>query len=224
MSEILRGPAYRIETDRLVLRCFDPRDAPMLKATIDSSLAELLPWIPWARGEPQALAAKVELLRQLRGQFDLGQDQAYGIFDPKETAILGGIGFHDRVGEGALEIGYWIGTKHAGRGFATEAAAALVRVGFEIADLRHIEIHCDPRNHASFAVARKLGFRHDGTLRARSTRGGGPPADTMIWSLFAAEYPSSPAASARVRAYDVVGRPILEPAVPRPVRGRSAFR
>ena len=48
-------PPYRIETERLVLRCWDPRDAPLLKDAIDSSLDHLRPWMPWAREEPKPL-------------------------------------------------------------------------------------------------------------------------------------------------------------------------
>ncbi|HEV8114047.1 MAG TPA: hypothetical protein VGR31_14845 [Planctomycetota bacterium] len=41
MSDLLRGPAYRIETDRLVLRCFDPNDAVLLKSAVDASLGDV---------------------------------------------------------------------------------------------------------------------------------------------------------------------------------------
>ena len=47
---------------RLVLRCWNPADAPLLKAAIDGSLEHLRPWMPWARHEPEALEAKVERL------------------------------------------------------------------------------------------------------------------------------------------------------------------
>jgi|688.fasta_scaffold1724391_2 hypothetical protein len=35
---------YRIETERLVLRCYQPSDTPVLKKSLDDSLPELLPW------------------------------------------------------------------------------------------------------------------------------------------------------------------------------------
>jgi len=224
MSEILRGPAYRIETERLVLRCFDPRDAVALKAAVDASLDHLRPWIPWARDEPQTLDQKVELLRQYRAKFDLGQDRLYGIFDRAETEVLGGTGLHDRVGEGAREIGYWIAARHARRGYASEAAGALVRVGFEVDLLERIELHCEPENAASAAVARKLGFRHDGTLRARLPRHGAPAASCMVWSMLREELAASPCSRGRLRAFDAIGRAVLEPAPPAPARSRSAFR
>ena len=223
MTEILRGPAYRIETERLVLRCWEPRDAPLLKLAVDASLPELRAFLPWAFDEPQPIDAKVELLRSFRGRFDLGQDFVYGIFDRAETEVLGGTGLHTRVGDGAREIGYWIATKHAGSGLATESAAALVRVAFEVERLARVEIHCDPANARSLAIPRKLGFRHEGTLRARTPRRHGEPADRMIWTVLAAEYAGTTCASAALRAFDAAGRTILEGAPPR-TTGRSAFR
>ena len=137
-------------TPRLVLRCWDPRDAPLLKDAIDSSLNHLRPWMPWARHEPQTLAQKVELLREFRGQFDLGADSIYGIFDAGEERVLGGTGLHPRIGTGGLEIGYWI--------------------------------------RVSAAIPRKLAY----SLQE-------PAGDDLVFTLTAAEFPESPAASARIQ-------------------------
>jgi hypothetical protein len=43
-----KGPAYRIHTQRMVIRCWHPQDAPLLKEAIDQNLDHLRPWIPWA--------------------------------------------------------------------------------------------------------------------------------------------------------------------------------
>jgi RimJ/RimL family protein N-acetyltransferase len=203
------GPAYRIETERLVVRCYQPADAPLLKAAIDASLDSLLPWMPWAKEEPKPLHEKVSLLRRFRGLFDLGQDFIYGVFNSEETESRGSSGLHTRLGQDAREIGYWIHAAHTGQGLATELAAALTRVGFEIEKLHRIEIHCGPDNVRSMAVARKLGYVHEATLRERMTRPDGSKRDTMIWTLFAGDYPRSPAASAKLRAFDVVGQRVL---------------
>jgi RimJ/RimL family protein N-acetyltransferase len=92
------------------------------------------------------------------------------------------------------------------QGLATEASAALTKVAFEIDRVQRVEIHCDPGNVRSAAVPRKLGFTHDGTLRRRTPFLEEAPRDQMIWSLFADEYPASPATTADITAYDVVGR------------------
>ena len=194
-----RGPAYRIVTPRLVLRCWDPRDAPLLKDAIDSSLDHLRPWMPWARHEPQTLAQKVELLREFRGQFDLGADSIYGIFDTGEERVLGGTGLHPRIGPGGLEIGYWIRADAAGRGFATESTAALTRVAFELADVGRVEIHCAAENLASAAIPQKLAY----SLQE-------PAGDDLVFTLTAAEFPESPAADTALAAFDAAGASLID--------------
>ena len=200
-------PAYRIVTPRLVVRCWEPVDAPLMKEAIESSIEHLLPWMPWASAEPEELQKKIDLLRHFRGQFDLGVDFVYGIFDRDETAVIGGTGLHTRVGEGAREIGYWIRVAEIGKGYATEAASALTRVGFELEKLRRIEIHCDAANVRSASVPRKLGYTHEATLRRRIP-GRDSDRDQMVWTMLIDEYPGSPASQVPVAAFDVIGREI----------------
>jgi RimJ/RimL family protein N-acetyltransferase len=203
------GPAYRIETPRLVVRCYAPADAPLLKAAIDDSLDHLRPWMPWALTEPRPIEDKVALLRKFRGEFDHDQNYNYGVFAADERRVLGAIGLHPRIGPRALEIGYWIHAAHIGQGLCTEMAGAATRIGFEVLGLARMEIHCDPANHRSAAVPRKLGYQHEATLRARLVQPDGSLRDTMFWTLFAADYPASAAARADVRAFDAVGARLL---------------
>ena len=209
MSEQAHGPAYRIETARLVIRCWHPADAPLLAAAITASVDHLRPWMPWAHSEPEALQAKIDRLRRFRGSFDLGQDYIYAIFDAAEQMVLGGTGLHPRIGDHAREIGYWIHQDYAGQGLASEASAALIKVSFEIEQLERIEIRCEPGNAQSAAIPRKLGFTHEATLRSRLPFLDQPLRDVMIWSLFRSDYPTSPAASVEIKAFDVVGRVLL---------------
>jgi RimJ/RimL family protein N-acetyltransferase len=209
MPDLVTGPAYRIRTPRLVVRCWEPADAPLFKAAIDASIEHLRPWMPWAAGEPQSLQAKIDLLRRFRGQFDLGQDFVYGILSADEAQVLGGTGLHTRPGKGAREIGYWLHKDHTGRGYASEATAALTRVAFEVDKVSRVEIHCVVENVRSAAVPRKLGYTHEATLRQRVPSNDGRSQDAMIWTLLADEYPSSPAAAMQVEAYDAAGRRIL---------------
>lgn len=203
------GPAYRIRTRRLVLRCWDPADAPLLDEAIRASLEHLRPWMAWAWDEPKSLQARIDFLRQRRARFDLGEDFVYGVFSPDEREVWGGCGLHQRVGEGALEIGYWIHVAHINQGLATELSAALTRVGFEVHGVRRMEIHCEPANLRSAAVPRKLGYTHEATLPQRISFGGQPPRDSMIWALYRAGYDAGPCASAPIECYDAAGRRIL---------------
>lgn len=205
----LPGPAYRVCTARLVLRCWNPPDAPLLAAAIEQSLEHLLPWMPWAENEPEELERKIQRLRKYRADFDLDRDFVYGIWNADENQVLGGTGLHTRVGEGAREIGYWIHAQHLRRGYATEAVAALTRIAFEVDAVDRVEIHCDPRNEPSAAIPRKLGYNHDATLRRRGNAPLGLSRDTMIWSMFRDEYYETPSAVAEVKAFDAIGRQLL---------------
>ena len=200
-------PPYRIVTERLVLRCWEPRDATLLKEAVDSSIDHLLPWMPWAANEPQTLDEKVELLRRFRGTFDLDQDYVYGIFSGDEADVVGGTGLHTRGDAVSFEIGYWIRAERAGQGFGTEAAAALTRVAFEVAEIERIEIRVDPANERSAAIPHKLGYTAEATLRRRLHYP--EPRDVVLYTLFRDEFPNTPSGSAVLEAYDAAGVRVL---------------
>lgn len=203
------GPAYRIVTERLVIRCWNPTDAFLMKTAIDESIEHLKPFMPWAYNEPEVVEKKIERIRRWRANFDRGEDFVYGIFSADESRVVGGTGLHTRVGEGAREIGYWIHAREIGQGYATEVSAALTRVAFEIDGVKRVEIHCDPRNQASANVARKLGYTCEATLRQRFQFDDELWTDAMVWTLFAEDYPASPAARSQIQAFDAAGRRIL---------------
>lgn len=202
------NPAYRIETKRLVLRCWQPGDAPLLQEATAINKEHLLPFMPWAADEPQSVEQKVELIRKFRGLFDRGEDYVYGIFNKDETRALGGTGLHTRHGDQALEIGYWLDKDYVNQGFITEASAALTKVAFELYRIGRMEIHCAVENLASAAVPRKLGYVHEATRR-RLAFAHGEKSDNMIWTLFADEYPNTPSALVEITAFDIVGNKLL---------------
>lgn len=203
-------PPYRIETERLVIRCYEPDDAPLLKSAVDASVEHLRPWMPWARFEPQTIDEKVELCRSFRGQFDLDQNYVYGIFSPDESELIGGAGFHPRSNEGSLEIGYWVAAGAIGQGIATEVTAVETRVGFEVCGLDRIDIQVEPRNERSLRIPRKLGFTEEGTLRRRLDPGdnGEPRRDSVVFSMLREELAGSPCLEFAYRAFDVLGRQV----------------
>jgi RimJ/RimL family protein N-acetyltransferase len=199
---------YRIETERLIIRCYEPKDATLLKTTIDESLEHLLPWMPWAKNEPESLEAKMEMLRKFRGNFDLGVDYLFGIFSNDEKQLIGSTGLHTRPGGNAREIGYWINVNCLQQGYATEAVKALVKVGFEIEQLDRIEIRCVPENTRSQRIPKKLGFLYEGTLKNRTTDKDGNPTDTMIWTLFKENYSTDEYAEFTMKAFDMANNQI----------------
>jgi RimJ/RimL family protein N-acetyltransferase len=209
MAHTYLGPAYRIESERLVIRCYNPKDALHLQKSVQESVEHLRPWISWIKDEPEELKVKIERIRSFRADFDLGKEYIYAVFDPKETELVGGTWLNPRVGSNAFEIGYWINVNHVNKGYATEISAALTKVAFEIEHANRVEIHCDPKNIKSVAIPKKLGYVYEATLRKRIEIIEGKPSDSMIWSILREEYLKSPCAKAKIVAYDAVGNLII---------------
>jgi RimJ/RimL family protein N-acetyltransferase len=204
-------PPYRIETERLVIRCWEPADAPWLLEALEASVEHLRPWMPWAHDEPSQLAAVAARLRSFRGRFDLDEEYVYGVFAPRGGEVVGGAGLHPRSGPGSLEVGYWIRPERLRQGLATEAAAALTQAAFRVCQVERVEIHVDPENTASLGVPAKLGFRREATLRRRQPPI--PPSsvrrDEVVFTMLQEEYAGTPAAAVRMRGFDAAGARVL---------------
>lgn len=201
--------AYRVETDRLVLRCWSPEDAPRLRTALDVCDGHLRPMIPFMKDEPRTLQQTAQWLRGHRAAFDLDQMYRYAVFDANEQNLLGENMLLSRVGPGAFEIGYWTHKDAIGKGFASESSCAMIRVAFEIEKVERVEIVCSPENSASASIPAKLGFKHEATLKRRAKDSEGRLCDLMIWNLFASDYRSSPAANVTIRAFDCMGEAII---------------
>ncbi len=207
-TPFFNNPAYRIETERLVVRCYNPSDAQMLANSVNESREHLKPWMPWAHTEPEPFDVIADRVTRFRGEFDLGEDFIYAIFNKDESRLIGGTGLHTRIGSEQLEIGYWIHKDYTNKGLVTESTAALVKVAFEIIHVHRVEIHCDPGNVASAAIPRKLGFTYEGTLRAK-TRFLDRWSDSMVWGLLDMEYLNSPSRKAKINVFDARGNPVV---------------
>jgi RimJ/RimL family protein N-acetyltransferase len=206
-AEGVTTPPYRIETDRLVIRCYTPDDAALEKDAVDSSLEHLRPWMPWVQFEPQSLEQKVDLLRSFRARFDSGEDFPYGVFSRDEMRQLAGCGLHQRGGSGTFEIGYFVRADAVRQGIATELTAVLTRVGIEICGAHRIDVKVDPANEASLGVPRKLGYPDEVVLRAWLPAFGKwkEPRDAVLFTMLASELAASPCTAYDYAAFDATG-------------------
>ncbi len=155
----IANPAYRIETERLVVRCYQPSDAQLLADAVTENIDHLKPWMPWAHAEPTPIEEKIRGVLRFRGLFDLQQDYVYGIFNKDESRLLGGTGLHTRLSENDLEIGYWMHKDFTKQGLTTESTSALIKVAFEIIHIHRLEIHNDPANLVSAGHSAQTWFR-----------------------------------------------------------------
>lgn len=207
-AEAIR-PAYRVETNRLLLRCWQPEDALELRPLLDLSADHLRPWIPFMKDEPRTLQQTADWLAVHRARFDLGEYFRYAVYEQASGALVGENMLLSRIGPDALEVGYWTSVNQGGRGLASEATCAMVKLAFEWHHVSRVELHCAPENLPSAAIAARLGFTHEATLRERAVEPDGRVRDLMIWSLLATEYPGSAAAQQDIRAFDNCGERLL---------------
>ncbi|MFF1904991.1 GNAT family N-acetyltransferase [Kitasatospora sp. NPDC058218] len=154
--------------------------ASALNAAVRSDLDHLRPWLEWAAEAP-TLAQTAELTEAGAAAWDAGTDFIYLVgLDAEPGSVIGSFGLHGRIGPGALEIGYWVGSKHGGRGIATTAAGALTAAALALPGVGRVEIRCDQANAASAAVPRKLGFRLDRIADA-VVRAPGETGRQLVW-------------------------------------------
>jgi RimJ/RimL family protein N-acetyltransferase len=160
------APAYPIETERLLLRPLDPTgDVAALHAY--QSLPEVCRYLPF---EPRTREQIVERLRdpdRVRwALLEPGQALDLAIVLRDSGELIGDIllMWHDATN---AEIGYVVHPAHHGRGYATEAARAMLALAFDPAhglELHRVSARIDQRNPASAAVLTKLGMRQEAVL------------------------------------------------------------
>jgi RimJ/RimL family protein N-acetyltransferase len=97
-----------------------------------------------------------------------GSEARFGIELLATGELIGNVGLHHFFEQNRrCEIGYALGSKYWGQGYATEALRAAIRYGFDALDLNRIEADIDPRNVGSARVLEKLGFRKEGYMPER---------------------------------------------------------
>ncbi|MBX3363907.1 MAG: GNAT family N-acetyltransferase [Phycisphaeraceae bacterium] len=107
-----------------------------------------------------------------------------------DGAIVGRIGLGAII-RGDLQqcfIGYWIGKRHTGKGYMTEALCLAIQYAFETLGLHRVEVNIQPDNFASRRVAEKAGLRLEG-YSLRYLRIGGRWADHERWAVTREEWP-----------------------------------
>ncbi len=205
--------AYTLHTPRLVLRCLGPHDVRARKEAVDESGDHLRAFsLSGTNGSPFTLEQHVAAVRRARSLFDGDGDRIYAAFERHPTGeegrLIGEGALLRRAGLGALELGYWVSKNRIRNGYGTELAEALVWCAFQLDGVSRVDILCEPGNVPSIAIAKRLGFTWEGTLRARQPLPHHARADLSAYSLLDSEFPRSPAAQANIEALDFLGRPL----------------
>ena len=178
-----------LRTERILLRRWRASDAPRLAPVLEANHAHLAPWIPKRVAQPGTVAEIATRLAGFELEFDAEREWRYGLFRLADEAVLGEVGLFPRDAErrvayadaDRIEVGYWLRSDATGGGLATEAARAALGIASSLGGLTRVEIRCDPRNAASAAIPRRLGF----TLERQGIDGadGEEPTADQLWVL-----------------------------------------
>ncbi|WP_329102167.1 GNAT family N-acetyltransferase [Micromonospora sp. NBC_01699] len=163
LSQPALHPVYPVRTPRLLLR-------PLTASDVDALLAyrsrpDVCRYVPFEPMTREAVNERLATLWANHGLTDEGQALTLGIEIAGTGRLIGDavLFWHSRL-HGAGEIGYVLHPDHTGHGYATEAASALLGLGFEQLGLHRIVARIDERNEPSAQVARRLGMRQEARL------------------------------------------------------------
>jgi len=147
-----------IETDRLLLRTFTERDAPLLyELNLDPEVTR------YTHDPITDLAHARKVLQEvILPQYTLYNHGRWAVLLKSNLEFIGWSGLKCRPERNEIDLGYRFMKKFWGQGYATEAAFACLHYGFDILDLKQIIGRALPGNLASISVLEKCGMSYLG--------------------------------------------------------------
>ena len=158
-NSALREPP--LETKRLLLRAFTLEDATQVRELASArEVAATTLNIP----HPYDTSDAETWIASHPGSFQAGEAVHFAITRKQEGDLIGAVGLQIQAVHRRAELGYWIGVPYWNQGYCSEAAAAVVRFGFEELGLHRVFAHHFSSNPASGRVMHKVGMLHEGRL------------------------------------------------------------
>jgi len=151
-----------LATRRLILRALASGDAAAIVDQVNDwdvvRYTSAIPY-PYDRGMADAfIAGQAARWSSWPGDRVPDEEVAFAIERSSDRQLVGCIGLQPAEVNGGLEFGYWIGKRHWGEGYASEAVARLAQFSFERLKVEEIWAAAVPLNDASHRVLEKNGF------------------------------------------------------------------
>jgi RimJ/RimL family protein N-acetyltransferase len=156
-------PAYPVRTERLLLRPLTLADADALLAY--RSRPDVCRYVPFEPMTPEVITERLASHWANTDLTDEGQALTLGVEVAASGQLVGDVVLFWRSREhGGGELGYCMHPDFGGQGYATEAARALLGLGFDELGLHRVIARIDERNEPSARLARRLGMRQEARL------------------------------------------------------------
>ena len=141
----------------------------------------------WSRPPFTDLDEAKVFLAEIHDHFASGTLYQWGVARREDDRVIGTCTlFAITLPHKRAELGFAVERSQWGKGYASEAAGAIVRFAFETMDLHRLEADVDPRNHASIRCLERLGFQREGYARERYHLGG-EIQDAVLYGLLRSE-------------------------------------
>jgi ribosomal-protein-serine acetyltransferase len=170
--------------DDAFIRTYTPDDAAEVRALAVANYERLAPWMPWASRERTVEEQRDWIERCLRSESDL---EGNGIW-LANGSLAGAIGMRIDSLSGESEIGYWLDGAAERRGLVTRACARFIDHAFGELGLHRVVIKAAVANERSRAVAVRLGFTKEGTMREAEPSATGEYHDLVVYGLLDREW------------------------------------
>ncbi|MFS8048519.1 GNAT family N-acetyltransferase [Rhizobium sp. BR 314] len=172
-------------TDRLILRKFAPEDFAAYSSY--RSQPEIYRFLYRDPPSPEAMRERFDA--RLTSSFsEDGDTLLCAVIRREDNALVGDVGltFTNKAAQQA-ELGYIFNPVYAGKGYATEAAAAIISLGFEKFGFHRIFARLDAKNAGSVGVVERLGMRREALL-IESDRFNGIWGDECVYAVLCREW------------------------------------
>lgn len=183
-----RMPGKELRTAHLILRPLERAHLefmlPLIGAREVAATTLRIPH-PYTRKDAEDYFAAME------PEVAKGNMVRLSLFIAASDEYCGSMGLHIERDHERAEMGYWIGVPYWGRGYASEAARAVVAYAFDELRLNRVFATVFKGNTASRRVAEKAGMRYEGCLRQHVNKWG-QLLDVEVYGALAGDLPQQP--------------------------------
>jgi len=162
-------------------------DVTPFLAAVAESADHLSPWLSWCTPDYGTEEARAWISTSEECWRD-GTDYRMLIEEVSTGSILGSVGLNQIIDDyGIGNLGYWVRKSAINKNICATASRWFVELAFKELDFKRIEITIHPDNHASNAVAVKIGATYEGILRNKIIHDGVSTA-AKCYSIIPSDY------------------------------------
>lgn len=192
----------KLETPRLLLRRFVPRDAAAMfnNWAYDTEVTRYLSW-----HAHESVADSQKIIHEWHNHYKKRSFYTWAIVLKPMREPIGSISVVDLHSDvDSIEIGYCISRDYWHKGIVSESLAALIKFFFERVGVNRIETWYDPENYYSGRVMDHCGMTCEGTLRQTQKTNRGLR-DSVIYAMLAEDYFARKAEAAeKIKGNDIL--------------------